>query len=79
MKNRLHPFQGWRLTFFQGIIFAVFALFSLRMYELQIVQYDRYEARSNENRLSALPLAASRGPFGIAMMCASPSTSLPTT
>lgn len=61
MKNRLLPFQGWRLTFFQAVIFAVFALFSLRLYELQIVQFDTYETDANENRLSALPLAASRG------------------
>ena len=61
MKNRLMPFQGWRLTFFQAVIFAVFALFSIRLYELQIVQFDIFETRANENRLSALPLAASRG------------------
>jgi len=61
LKNRLLPFQGWRLTFFQAVIFAVFALFSIRLYELQIVQFDSYDARANENRLSSLPLAASRG------------------
>ena len=35
--NRLNPFQGWRLTLFQGIVFAVFLLFSLRMYQMQIL------------------------------------------
>jgi len=35
--RHLQPFQGWRLTFFQGVMFAVFAIFSLRMYQLQIL------------------------------------------
>nr|MCU0515164.1 penicillin-binding protein 2 [Anaerolineae bacterium] len=55
------PFQGWRLTFFQAVIFAMFALFSIRMYELQIIDFEAYEARADENRLSSLPLPASRG------------------
>lgn len=61
MKNRLFPFQGWRLTFFQAVIFAVFLLFSVRMYELQVIQYDDYNAEANANRLTTVPLAASRG------------------
>lgn len=61
MKNRLFPFQGWRLTFFQAVIFAVFLLFSVRMYELQILQYDDYNAEANANRLTTVPIAASRG------------------
>ncbi|MFN8528122.1 MAG: penicillin-binding protein 2 [Anaerolineae bacterium] len=59
--RRLNPFQGWRLTLFQGIVFAVFLLFSLRMYQLQLVDTATYQARANENRLSELPIAASRG------------------
>jgi penicillin-binding protein 2 len=61
VKNRLLPFQGWRLTFFQAIIFAVFLIFSIRLYELQVIQFEVYEIDANENRLSALPIAASRG------------------
>ena len=61
MKNRLFPFQGWRLTFFQAVIFAVFLLFSVRMYELQILQFDDFNAEANANRLTTVPLAASRG------------------
>ncbi len=59
--QRLNPFQGWRLSFFQGIIFAVFVLFGVRMYQLQIVQNDQLQAAANENRLSELPEAAPRG------------------
>lgn len=59
--GRILPFQGWRLTFFQGIIVAVFLIFGLRMFQLQVVQYDDLQAAANENRLQELPLAAARG------------------
>ncbi len=59
--QRYLPFQGWRLTFLQGIIFAVFLIFGVRMFQLQVVEYPTYQAAANENRLSELPLAASRG------------------
>ena len=36
--QRLSPFQGWRLSFFTGIIFAIFVIFGFRMYQLQIVE-----------------------------------------
>lgn len=61
MKDRLFPFQGWRLTFFQGVIFAVFLLFSVRMYELQILNYEDFNAQANENRLSTVYIPPSRG------------------
>jgi len=61
MNRRLLPFQGWRLTLFQAVMFAVFVLFSLRMYDLQIASYQTYEAAADENRLSRLPIAADRG------------------
>lgn len=57
----LLPFQGWRLTFLQGIIFAVFMLFSLRLYELQILNQETYQLAADDNRLSELPEAARRG------------------
>jgi penicillin-binding protein 2 len=59
--QRLMPFQGWRLTFFQAVIFAVFALFGIRMYEIQIVDSQEYQEQADENRLSQLPIAAPRG------------------
>ncbi len=61
MNRRLLPFQGWRLTLFQAVMVAVFILFSLRMYDLQIASYQTYEAAADENRLSRLPIAADRG------------------
>ena len=60
-SNRLIPFQTWRLTFFQAVIFAVFLIFCLRMYELQVVQFADFQGEADENRFSGLPIAARRG------------------
>lgn len=59
--QRLNPFQGWRLTFFQGIVFAVFVVFSVRMYQMSVLENDLWQAAANENRLNELPVAAPRG------------------
>ncbi len=61
MQRWLLPFQGWRLTFFQGIMFAVFLLFSLRMYQLQVVEHDQFQIASDDNRFDELPIPAARG------------------
>ncbi len=57
----LEPFQGWRLTFLQGVVFAVFLLFSFRLYELQIVGWEQAQLAADDNRLEELPEAAPRG------------------
>ena len=59
--NRLIPFQTWRLTFFQAVIFAVFLIFAIRMYELQVVRHSEFQGEADENRLKTLPIAARRG------------------
>jgi penicillin-binding protein 2 len=61
MRNKLMPFQGWRLTFFQGVMFAVFVLFAVRMYQIQIIEGPNWQAQADENRLSSLPVPAPRG------------------
>lgn len=61
MQRLLLPFQGWRLTFFQGVMFAVFLLFSLRLYELQIVNYHEAQLAADDNRFEELPIPAPRG------------------
>jgi len=60
-SNRLIPFQAWRLTFFQAVIFAVFLIFGIRMYELQVIRHDEFELVADENRFSLLPIASRRG------------------
>ncbi|MEQ8673561.1 MAG: penicillin-binding transpeptidase domain-containing protein [Aggregatilineales bacterium] len=57
----LEPFQGWRLTFFQGTIVAVFLIFSIRMYQWQVVNYDEAFAAAEENRLTEFPIPSDRG------------------
>lgn len=59
--QRLLPFQGWRLTFFQGVVFAVFLVFSIRLYDLQVVRTDEYQLYADDNRLNELLLPAPRG------------------
>ena len=60
-SNRLIPFQSWRLTFFQAVIFAVFLIFGIRMYELQVVRYAEFQEDADGNRLKRLPIPARRG------------------
>ena len=59
--NRLIPFQSWRLTFFQAVILAVFLIFGIRMYELQVLRHGEFEGFADENRFSELPIASRRG------------------
>lgn len=59
--QRLQPFQGWRLSFMQGVVVAIFIIFAFRMYQLSIVENVQYQTRANDNRLSELPVAAPRG------------------
>lgn len=59
--RHLEPFQGWRLTFFQGVIVAVLLIFAIRMYDLQILSSEPWVADADENRLSQLPIASNRG------------------
>ncbi len=59
--QRLLPTQGWRLSFFIGIVFAVFMIFAYRMYQLQIQDNQTYQAAADANRLNEVPVAAPRG------------------
>ncbi len=59
--NSNSPFTGWRMTFFQGVIFAIFTLFAVRSYQLMIIENEGWQSAANENRLNELPVAAPRG------------------
>lgn len=61
MKNRLMPFQGWRLTLFQGVMVATFIIFTLRMYQMQIIDGTNAQIAADDNRFNSLPLPADRG------------------
>lgn len=61
MKTEHSHYRGWRLTVLQALVFAVFAVFSLRLYQFQVIEYDSHNRDADENRFNTLPLAASRG------------------
>jgi len=61
VKNRLMPFQGWRLTLFQGVMVATFIIFTLRMYQMQIIDGTNAQIAADDNRFNSLPLPADRG------------------
>ncbi|MCU0479582.1 MAG: penicillin-binding transpeptidase domain-containing protein [Anaerolineae bacterium] len=61
MKNRLMPFQGWRLTLFQGVMVATFLIFTLRMYQMQIIDGADAQVAADDNRFNTQPLPADRG------------------
>lgn len=50
-----------RLALATIIVFAVFALLIYNMYKLQVVQFQGYQTRSNDNRIKIVPLAPNRG------------------
>lgn len=61
MRNQILPFQGWRLTLFQSVIFAVFVIFSLRMYEMQMLDAEDAITAADDNRFNEQPIPADRG------------------
>jgi penicillin-binding protein 2 len=61
MDRRLLPFQGWRLTLFQAVMFGVFMIFAVRMYDLQVLRGEEFVSAADENRLSEIPISADRG------------------
>ncbi|GAB4570773.1 MAG: hypothetical protein Kow0077_05740 [Anaerolineae bacterium] len=61
MRRRLMPFQGWRLTFFEAVIFFSLLLLVIRLYDLQFNQAEFWTLQAEENRLQLQPIPASRG------------------
>ncbi len=61
MNHRLLPFQGWRLTLFQAVVFFSLVILAVRLYEFQFVESETYTLQAEENRLQLLPIPAPRG------------------
>ncbi len=59
--QRIHPFQGTRLTVFQMVIIFTFAALLLRVAELQFMEGERYTRLARENSIQAVPIPAPRG------------------
>lgn len=61
MSTYDHSVNGWRLSFFRFVILAVFFVFTLRLYQLQVLEHKQHLTDADENRLSELPQQAIRG------------------
>jgi len=53
--------ETWRIVFLGGILILIFLIYAFRLYNLQVVQYSEWLAKSNENRTHEINLPASRG------------------
>ena len=61
MTNSQEPIARWRVSAFLAIIGLVMGLFIARLFSLQVLQYDEWLARAEENRVEELNLPAPRG------------------
>ena len=59
-EGELHAFQ-LRLGIVGFVVLAAFGLLLARFVWLQVLQHDTYRAKADENRISIVPLAPSRG------------------
>ncbi|MHB8629777.1 MAG: penicillin-binding transpeptidase domain-containing protein [Aggregatilineales bacterium] len=60
-EGRLTPFQGPRLILTVAIMFTMFLVLVVRLYQYQFVQHAQFVAKANENAIQTVPLAAPRG------------------
>jgi penicillin-binding protein 2 len=59
-QRELHSFR-LRIGIVGGFVVAAFALLLLRFIYLQIVQYDYYRTKAEDNRISIVPIMPNRG------------------
>lgn len=55
------PLEGWRMTIFLSIIGFVFAIFAIRLFNLQVFQYGNFIQQAEDNRTQEISLAPQRG------------------
>jgi len=61
-RPAFHPHVlAQRGTLARRLLLAVFVLLAVSFFRLQVLQHDRYQLRSESNRLRPVPLAAPRG------------------
>ena len=62
VRPAFHPYVlTQRGTLAHRLLLAVFVLLALSFFRLQVLQHDRYQLRSESNRLRPVPLPAPRG------------------
>ncbi|WP_411358765.1 penicillin-binding protein 2 [Pseudidiomarina salilacus] len=52
---------GRRVIFSLVVVVAVFGVLLVNMYQLQVVDFQTFQTRSNDNRIKVVPLAPNRG------------------
>ena len=52
---------GRRVIFSLVVVVAVFSVLLVNMYQLQVVEFQTFQTRSNDNRIKVVPLAPNRG------------------
>jgi len=61
-RQSFHPFLlAQRGAIAVRVLGSIFALLTLQFFRLQVLEYDRYQLRSESNRLRPVPLTAPRG------------------
>jgi penicillin-binding protein 2 len=53
--------ETWRIILLGAILIIIFSIYVLRLFNLQILQYSNWLAKSNENRTHEINLPSSRG------------------
>jgi len=59
-QRELHHFH-LRLGVAGAFVFAAFALLLVRFVYLQVIQYDYYRTKAEDNRISIVPIMPNRG------------------
>ena len=54
-------FEPWRMVVLYALIGGIFAFYTLRLFELQILSGPDYLAQADENRISTTSLPTQRG------------------
>jgi penicillin-binding protein 2 len=58
IQNTLQP---WRIGVFMILLLAVFAIYAMRLFKLQVVEYENWLAQANDNRTHEINLPSQRG------------------
>ena len=62
IENTAHPqFQSWRLLVFYGLLVVVFGYFAIRLFSLQVIRGNEFQARADDNRRLVVSDATQRG------------------
>ena len=59
-RDDLHRFRG-RVLIATAVVAACFLLLSVRLFYLQVVRHDDYQAQAESNRTAVVPVVPNRG------------------